>query len=275
MAAKKQAGGKSMTKWDEELAKRASIAMGMEEHALGVGSFISTRGGILTYRDNAVPGNKMNVVILDHVLEYVWYREKFDPDNPQNPDAFALGRDERTITWHENSDPEYAGKLCKDSDILEWGSADTGNGKAAKQSRRLIMITEDALKDIPNAQPAMIKVPVTSVKAWAGYVKNLLDTLKRPPLGVITEISLIPDPKTQFKMQFKLKDSVPNSALEALFKKADDVQEQLMQPYQPHDDEADSDGGGKGRAKSAKRGAGKATAKATRKAPAKAARRGR
>lgn len=233
---KKAVPGKSLTKWEEELAKRAQIAANMEANAIGQGNFISLRGGQLKYRDNIVPGNKMNVIVLDHLLEYTYYVEDFDPDNPQNPDAFALGRDENTIRWHENSLPEYAGELCKDSDINQWGSADKGRGKAAKNQRRLILITEDALDNIEDAQPAMLKVPVMSVAGWAGYVKQLADTLKRPTLGVVTEISVVPDPKSQFRVQFKYVRNVPNDKLEGLFAKCDAVQAQLNQPYQPRED---------------------------------------
>ncbi len=274
MAAKKATGGKSMTKWDEELAKRAAIAMGMEEASLGGGNFVSTRAGVLKYRDNPVPGNKMNVIILDHIFENDWYEHEFDADNPANPDCFALGKSAATLAPHENATQPQHPK-CQDCPLggkEAWGTSDKGRGKACKNTRRLIMITEDALKDIENAQAAMIKIPVTSVKAWAGYVKSLTDTLKRPALGVVTEISLVPDTKSQFKMQFKLKENVPNEHLDALFKKADAVQATLMQPYQPMDED---ERGGKSRAKSGGKAGAKAGAKASRKAPARKAGRGR
>lgn len=256
-----------MTKWDEELAKRASIAMGMEEDSLGGGNFISLKSGVMTYRDNPVPGNKMNVVILDHAFENDYYGgQDYDPANKAPPVCFALGKDGATLAPHEkSSDPQNNGEPCKTCPLggkEAWGSSDKGSGKACKNSRRLIMITEDGLKDIDNASVAMLKIPVTSVRAWAGYVKSLQDTLKRPPLGVITEISVVPDVKSQFKVQFKLKDKVPNDKLDALFKRCDKVQDTLMQPYQPLGDEE----GGKG-GKAARKGA----AKASRKAPARGA----
>jgi len=236
-AAKKP--GKAMVNWSEELAKRAQMAAGIEENVGSGGTFISLKGGRLTYQGAEVPGNKMNVVVLDHILEYTYYVDGYDADNPQPPDAYALGRDENTLRWHENSIPEYAGELCKDSDINQWGSAEKGRGKACKNQRRLALLTEDEAADVESieeATPVFLRIPVTSVKGWAGYVRQLEKTLQRPPLGVVTEISVVPDPKTQFKLQFKLVEAIEDGdVIEALMAKADATE--LDFPYAPREEE--------------------------------------
>lgn len=237
-AAKKKPG-KSMVSWSEELAKRAQMAAGIEENVGSGGAFISLKGGRMTFQGAEVPGNKMNVVVLDHILEYTYYTDGYDADNPQPPDAYALGRDEDTLRWHENSIPEYAGELCKDSDINQWGSAEKGRGKACKNQRRLALITEDEAADVESIEestPAFLRIPVTSVKGWAGYVRQLEKTLQRPPLGVITEISVVPDPKSQFKLQFKLVEAIDDGdVIEALMAKADNTE--LDFPYAPREEE--------------------------------------
>lgn len=239
----KKKPGKSMVSWNEELAKRAQIAAAIEENVGSGGSFISLKGGRLSYQGAEIPGNKMNVVVLDHILEYNYFEGRYDPDSPQSPAAYALGRDENTIRWHENSIPEYAGELCKDSDINQWGSADQGRGKACKNQRRLALLTEDLVEDaeaIEGAQPAFLKIPVTSVKGWAGYVRQLEKTLQRPPLGVITEISIVPDAKTQFKLQFKLVETIEDGdVIEALLAKADAIEIDFAYPP-PSDEEEDT-----------------------------------
>jgi len=239
--AKKQtpAKGKQMQNWDAELAKLAEISAGIESHVGAGGNYIKTRGGHLEYNGGQIPQDKMNVIILDHVIEYVWYRDRYDPDDPQPPAAFAIGRDEEKLVWHENSDPEYAGQLCKDSDINQWGSADTGRGKACKNIRRLALLPEDALENVEAADPAFIKVPVTSVKAWAGYVRQLADTLKKPTLAVVTEIKLVPDAKTQFKMQFKLVGTIDDAeTVGALIAKRQVVESALFAAYAPPEEDA-------------------------------------
>lgn len=274
-AAKKP--GKAMVNWSEELAKRASSAAAIEENVGSGGTFISLKGGRMTFNGAEVPGNKMNVVVLDHILEYTFYLDGFDSDNPQPPDAYALGRDENTLRWHENSIDELdgepiAGELCKESSINQWGSAEKGRGKAAKNQRRLALITEDEASDVESieeASPAFLRIPVTSVKGWAGYVRQLEKTLQRPPLGVVTEISVVPDDKTQFKLQFKLVEAIEDGdVIEALMAKADATE--LDFPYAPREEEDEKPqrgrGGGRGRTgggakrpvqKAAKKAAGK------------------
>lgn len=229
--------GKSMVKWDEELLRRSQIAVATADSTSGGAKTISTKGGVLTVDGAEVPGNKFNVIILDHCIEHAYYAGKYDSDNPQPPDAWALGRDASTLRWDEKSIPEYAGELTKDSDINQFGSAETGRGKAAKNIQRLMLITEHDLEDIGSAEARMLKVPVMSVKGWNGYVKRIAESMRRPPLGVITEISLKPDPKSQWKMEFKLVEEVDAEYFEELFAKADSVEADLFRGYEPREED--------------------------------------
>ena len=274
-AAKKP--GKSMVKWDEELLRRSQIAVATADSSSGGAKTISTKSGVLTVDGAEVPGNKFNVIILDHCIEHAYYEGKYDSDNPQPPAAWALGRDAATLRWDEKSIPEYAGELTKDSDINQFGTADTGRGKAAKNIQRLMLITEHDLEDIETAEARMIKVPVTSVKAWNGYVKRIAESMRRPPLGVITEISLKPDAKSQFRMEFKLVEEVEPEHFEALFAKADGVEADLFRGYEPRDEEEEDQRPQRGRQAAgkakggAKRPVQKAAAKQTRNVVAKKA----
>ena len=90
--AAKKAPGKELASWDEELARRAEVAVKTEESTGGSSKSISLRGGVFTIDGGVVPDNVINVVVLDHILETTWYREAFDADDIQPPDAFALGR---------------------------------------------------------------------------------------------------------------------------------------------------------------------------------------
>ena len=66
-AATKGSGGtKALAKWDERLAALAQVATRTEESTGGGGQFIGTRAGQLTFNGAAIPGNKMNVVVIDH-----------------------------------------------------------------------------------------------------------------------------------------------------------------------------------------------------------------
>ncbi len=135
----KKSTSTAVANWDDELARQANLAASIEE-STATGHFFSLKGGILTFNDSPLPNNEMAVIILDGILETVYYEGAYDPDSPQSPVAFAFGRDEKTLTWHEKSSPEFAGQLCSESEVCQWGSADKGRGKAARETRRLALI---------------------------------------------------------------------------------------------------------------------------------------
>ena len=120
MSRRTRSKSKEITTWDEELAKQAEVAASMEASSSG-GQFFSTRGGQLSWQDAPLPDNEMAVVILDHIFETVYYEGRYDPDTPQSPTAFAFGREQDELRWHENSDPEFAGELCSDSEAKAVG----------------------------------------------------------------------------------------------------------------------------------------------------------
>ena len=231
MAKKTQA----LTRWDEKLAAEAQMATAAVASIGTGGNWISTRNGRLSYKSGEVPENKMSVIVIDYILENGWYSQPFDPDNPASPDCYAFGRDTRQMKPHEKaSNPQGdANGMCIGCEKNQYGSADRGKGKACANRIRLAMITEGDMEDIENAEVAYMKVPPTSQKAWAGYVNQIAGVLKKPPCAVVTEISVVPHPKTQFQVQFKLVQAIEDgAALEALFAKKEQVEREIDFPYQ-------------------------------------------
>ena len=49
---------------------------------------------------------------------------------------------------------------------------------------------------------AALRTPVTSVRGFATYLQKIASTTRRPLSAVVTKISLVPDAKTQFKLNF-------------------------------------------------------------------------
>lgn len=221
---------KALAKWDEELAKYAAEVAEAEQ--MPTGSFVSLKGGVLSIAGNPVKDNKLKVIIVDHVYENDFYDEDFDPDQPQPPVCYAFGRTEDELRPHEKaSEPQH--DQCAGCAKNVFGSAPKGKGKACKNSRRLALISADGLSadSIRDGEVVYLKLPVTSTKGWAYYVKGLHATLKRPPFGVITEIALVPDPKTQFKVSFNVVGPVPDSVMGAVMERRAKVQEEIMFPY--------------------------------------------
>ena len=242
---------KKLVKWDEQLAKDATIAAKMEESTAG-GQFFSLRGGVLTWQDAPLPKNQMAVVIIDSVLENVFYEGKFDPDKLQSPTCFAFGRNEADMKPHkivfEQGNEQNA--QCDGCSKNEWGSADVGRGKACSNVRRLALIPaghfnsagkfeliEDA-EHYRTTPVGFMKIPVTSVKGYASFVKQVAGALKRPPHGIVTRIYIAPDAKTQFKVMFETLDNLPGDLIPTIMKRNEEVKATIDFPYQAMEEDA-------------------------------------
>lgn len=233
----------AIIKWEDQLEQDAAEAA-KQEASVSTGGFFSTKAGQLAWDGAALPDNQMAVIVLDSIFDTTYYESEYDPDNPSSPTAFALGRDETTLTWHETSDARFAGKLCRESEVCQFGSADTGKGKAARETRRLAVIPAGKFdktgKLVPfkkadefeSAPLGLLKVPPTSTKAYSIFVKQLAGSLKRPPHGVVTKIKLVPDPKSQFKFVFEPLIQVPNELLGTVMARREEAKLSIMQPYQ-------------------------------------------
>lgn len=242
----------AIVNWDQTLAEQAEIAAGMEKNT-GGGQFFSMKGGQLSFNDNPVPGNQMAVVIVDSVLENVFYEGDYDPTTPTSPTCFAFARDESDLAPHEvvTAADQAQHDTCDGCPMNEWASAAKGKGKACRNTRRLAMVaagTFDNGRFKPIEDPAhyesasfgYMKLPVTSVKGYASFVKQIAGALRRPPHGIFTKVTVAPDAKTQFKVVFEPISVVPNSLLPALMKRNKESQATIMFPYTLSDPEAEA-----------------------------------
>lgn len=248
MAKAKASSKTEVAKWDEELAAMAEMAAGTEAAAT-LGNWLSVRQGIMSYQGNDIPGSKLACVIPAAVFENAYYKEAFDPENPKQPVCFSFSENGQDMVPHEKSkEPQNAqcgepGKegCCPQN---EWGSADRGRGRACKNIRRLALIevSETETPDgIEKANAAFLKVPVTSVKGWSGYVQQLKNTISRPTMAVITEISCRPDPKRQVAVSFKFVEQIDKSPLlHALKARIPGLLKTLQEPYQSFEDEEEA-----------------------------------
>jgi sporulation protein YlmC with PRC-barrel domain len=190
--------------YESELAKLAEMSVNAEKSSAGV-SFITTSGGTMKYRDNPISGNSLEVVVLASPVERLYYTSRFDPTNSAPPVCFALGSTLTGLKPSHLSETVQA-ELCESCPKNQWGSATNGGkGKACSEKRRLFLMTSDSINTVDSvgvSEVAALRIPVTSVKGFATYVQTVASTVKRPLAGVVTKVSLVPDPKTQFKIQF-------------------------------------------------------------------------
>ena len=219
MAGKKKT---AIQMWDEELAKEAQVAAGLVASNAG-GQFFNLQGGQLSFGGAPLANNQMAVVIIDYIMENVYYPGKYDPDSQGGPACFAFGRGEDLIPHKEASEPQS--KDCESCPHNEWGTADTGKGKACKNTMRLALISAGQLDangnftatDDPKQFEAeaigYMRLPVTSVKGFSTMVTQVANVMKRPPFGIFTRVHVEPDTKSQFKVLFEPLEKVGNNLM--------------------------------------------------------------
>jgi hypothetical protein len=234
----------ALAKWDEELAKQAQVAAGMEQ-GTGTGQFFSLKAGVLAFAGSPFPGNELACVIADGVLENVYYEGKYVEGVANAPKCFAFGRDEAAMEPHEVCVKAKTAQCdaCRECRMNQWASAETGKGKACRNSRRLALIPAGSFdaqgrleliedeEHYRGAELAYLRLPVTSVKGYAAYVKQLAATLKRPPHGVITRVKVVPDQQTQFKVVFSAIQPVPDAVMGVIMQRHAEAAEVISFPY--------------------------------------------
>lgn len=221
-----------LVNWEDKLASEAKDVAATERPSV---SRISIRSGILSYEDTPYPENTLDCIVVNHCFENRWYDTDWDPDNIVPPRCFALAFDKDSLVPHENADPQA--KTCKDCLKSKWGSdpRPTSKGKACGEVRRLALLPympDITAEAITNAEIALMNVPVTSVKNWSNYVNKVGAAYRRPPWAVITTIKVVPDQKTQFKVQFDSPKALEDELLGALNTKREAVAAILTQPYE-------------------------------------------
>lgn len=249
--------GTNLINYKERFAKDA------QEHAqreARQGAQLSLRGGVFSIGGQTL-GPKIAVIVVDSIFENNFFNPNypFDPDNPLSPMCYAMSRLKSDLTPHEsmqadmtwfvpqspwNMEGNHPGP-CSSCKKNEWGSSERGRGKACQNRERLFIIPAGYYQPPkPRAAPELhlfedpahfrtadvigLRLPVTSGESWAKYVTQLATSHRRPAYAVFTEITLIPDPKTQFKAAFELIEMVPDSLFEIVTAR---VNAQLMAPF--------------------------------------------
>jgi hypothetical protein len=238
MPKNKTNGNTALAKWDARLAEMAKSSRKAIAGVGGGGNFISCKGGHLSFQGQAIPGDKMRVIVVDWVLENQAYEGGYSEENPQSPYCFAFGRSKEEMAPNPEHVAEPVNATCDGCPNNQWGSAEKGRGKACAEVARLSLLREVCFEDVENAEEAYFKVPVTSMKYWAGYVRELEQTYNRPPLAFITEISTVSQAaQPGWHQDFKLIEAIEDAGqFEALMKLYDKLSAKIMFPYAKFDD---------------------------------------
>lgn len=226
---------KALVSYQDRLAGLSRQAKGVEAHVT-TGKFISCRGGRFSIGGNMVQGDSIDCIVVTHSLENHYYTTEYDADNPTSPDCFSFGLKESEMQPHPDCESPQS-ENCKDCPMNKFNTAARGRGKACGNIRRLGLILLEDINNAADAEILYLKVPVTSVGAWAQHVTKLA-AMELPPLGVVTRIEIAPDAKTQFRLGFSAVEKVADvegvdadATLGALLDRYDPVYEELTKPY--------------------------------------------
>ena len=227
--------------YEDQLAAMATENVKAEQSGL-TATYLSTKGGVLTYRGDPITGNKLACVILAAPIERLYYSDRYDPTKIVGPKCFAIAPVATGMGPAATAEaPQH--ENCEGCPQNQWGSSPTGGkGKACRETRRLLLIPADSIttaESVAAAEIAALRPPVTSIKNYSNYVQTVAATLKRPPLAVITEIAVVPDPKTQFKVTFSMIKAIDDPAIvQAIIKRSqDEVQRAVETAGQMDDDQ--------------------------------------
>ena len=207
-------------------------------------SKISFKSGMMSYMQQQVPNDSMDVILLSTAFRNTFYGGAYDPDNIVNPTCFAIkaSRDgEAEMMPHPNvAEPIHPS--CAGCPKNEWGSAirdgKPSRGKACKEGRRVLVIpagvldADDPVQAIKAAEKAVFDVPVTSVANYGNFVNTLAATMNRPMWSVVTNLKLVRDMRTQFKLVFTPMRPINDSDLiRALQSMLEDAERTVTIPY--------------------------------------------
>src|ERR1700678_62457 len=234
--------------WEKEMEAQAKIAAGVVANIGGNVPRFSIRAGVLSIDDKALPGNHIAAVILDSLLENTFYEGEYDADNVVPPTCFAYGRDPQAMAPHEvvTAKGQAQSEKCNGCPMNVFGSADRGRGKACKNRVKLMVIKAGELspegrfaysaadydaEHFASAPAALFSVPPTSIGGYATFVKQVANSLRMPPHGIFTKITVRPDAKVQVRVTFEPLAKVPTALIPILMKRNAEVAPILEQPY--------------------------------------------
>lgn len=232
--------GTAVVNWKERMAAVTAQAAQSEAPK---GGFLSFKGGNMSYDEQPIPGNKLDVIVVDFILENGMFREKYNPMKTASPMCYAMGREEEDLRPHEDAEePQHTD--CATCPNNEWGSdPEGGRGKACKNSRRIAIITADCLTKgidaIRKSNVVMCKIPVTSIKNFSRFVNQCTGVMGTPPFGIVAELSTAPHPANLFEVKWKVIEKIENQEhLEALYNRRASIERQMFQPYPANEEQA-------------------------------------
>lgn len=206
MARKKANGNTMPVSMQAEVDK--AIAELSDKIGSAGGDTLSVDGKLFTFPDGHQEEAPFGFVIINWISANLWWKGRYDKNNPTPPDCFAFNSNPKALIPSKNGTDIQCDETCADCPENVFGSGE-GNAKACKNTRLLGIVagTSDDVED-----PILkLSASPTSIRNFDAYVqtlasKNLL------PIQVITQIDFDAN-QTYPRLMFKAVGPNPNVEL--------------------------------------------------------------
>ena len=184
---------------------------------------VNQRDGTLEIPGLGSAESPLDLVIVDYVTQNTYYEGIYNPNDPQPPICFAIGKKLNELKPSPNS-PEPQAASCATCPMNEFGTAQNGVGKACKNSRILAVLPPDAADG-----EDLMRLPVSpsGIKSFDKYVNNLSTREKTIPITKITEVSVVPTNNVGYTVAFG--NPRPNENLQNDFARYEEASAMLLQ----------------------------------------------
>lgn len=201
----------------EELARRAQAVLDVEVPRV---NRINFKLGQI-YVDGTAVGSSVCCYLLANRRVNSWYLNKYNPEAVEAPHCWSVFRKEDEVrAGPDENCVAPQSETCLNCIKNAYGSSRDGRkGKDCQNKRRLAIMPAGVPKSfnadrtvaeydflgvdvIKDATVYFATLPVTSGVLYEKYVRRISSEMGLPPFGVVTEIRCVPDPKTQFKVEF-------------------------------------------------------------------------
>ena len=218
--------------WEEKLKNESKELAKTERPQTGK---ISLRGGIMTLHDREIKDNTLLCIVADYIHENMYFKDAYIPDVVKAPDCYSYSINGENMVPHPDI-KEPQNPTCTGCWADQFKSAGNGRkGKACGVGRRKLAVLPfyDNVEDFKKSEMAIISLPYMSVQNWSNHVNLLASTptIQRPPYGVVTKISVKPDPKSQFRVHFEFVTNLSDDFLHAVSEKIGVARNILLTPY--------------------------------------------
>lgn len=191
-----------MAEYRAKLADRAKTVQ--QEITAAPTNVIRTKGRVFTMPDGTTNPGPLSCVIIDFLAFNSLFKGIYNPQVPQPPICWAVGRADILTPSTNAPEPQNSGGDCAACPKNQWGSAPNGGkGKACKNQYKLALIPAD-LKSPDPSKLYTLNVSPTGIKVFSAFVRRITKSLgdEALPIRVVTEITFDPAqsyPSLQFK----------------------------------------------------------------------------